>query len=75
MNFEHIKGKDNVLGHSILGLRTSGLYEANDPKELESEYGKSIFDTELQYVMTILVNTLTGNLKSKIVNTLLMRKI
>ena len=48
--FEHIKGKDNVLADSLSRLKTSSLYEANDPKELGSEYGKSIFDTKSEIV-------------------------
>ena len=46
IGLNHIKGRDNILADSLLRLEILGLYEANDPKELGSEYGKSIFDTD-----------------------------
>ena len=53
MDFEYIKGNDSVLAVSLSRLKTLGLYEANDPEELGSEYGKSIFDSELDMVCDI----------------------
>ena len=32
INFEHIKGKENVLANSLSRLQTLGLYKANEPK-------------------------------------------
>ena len=34
-------------------LKTLGLYEANDHQELESEYGKSIFNTESEIICDV----------------------
>ena len=42
IDFEHIKGKDNVLEDSLLRLKTLGSYKAYDPSELGNEYCKSI---------------------------------
>ena len=46
MDFVYIKERDNILADSLSKLKTLGLYETNDPKDPESEDGKSIFDTE-----------------------------
>ena len=43
--FKHVRGRGSILADSLLRLKTSGLYGANDPNELGSEFGKSIFDT------------------------------
>ena len=59
IDFKHIKRRDNILADSLSRLKTLGLYEASDPEEPSSKYGKSIFDTESRhmYVMSMLVNT------------------
>ena len=46
IDFEHIKGKDNVLGDSLSRLRHLGLLDDNDTEKPGLEYGKSIFDTD-----------------------------
>ena len=46
IEFKHIKGKDNVLVDSLSGLRHLGLHDDNDPEKPGQEYGKSIFDTD-----------------------------
>ena len=50
IDFEHIKGKENVLADSFLKLKTPGLYENNDPEKAWHEYGKSIFNSDLEVV-------------------------
>ena len=48
IEFEHNKGKENVLADSLSRFRCLGLHEDNDPEELEHEYGKSMFLTQLK---------------------------
>ena len=43
IEFEHIKGRDNILLGILTRLKTLSLYEANDPNEPGSEYDKSMF--------------------------------
>ena len=50
IDFEHIKGRGNILADSLPRLKNLDLNEANDPKELGSEYGKSIFETDSEIV-------------------------
>ena len=33
IDFEHIKGRDNIFADILSRLKTFGLYEANDPKD------------------------------------------
>ena len=56
INFEHIKGKENVLANSLSRLQTLGLYEANKPKKEGHEYGKSILNSETEMVCSIKSN-------------------
>ena len=46
IEFEHIKGKDNVLADSLSRLKHLGLHDDNNLEEPDQEYGKSIFDTD-----------------------------
>ena len=46
MEFEHIKGKNNVLADSLSCLRCLGLHDDNDPEQPNPEYWKSIFETD-----------------------------
>ena len=46
INFEHIKGKENVGANNLSTLGTIDLYEADEPKKEGHEYGKSVFDSE-----------------------------
>ena len=41
IDYEHIKGKDNVLADSLSRPMTLGLHEAIGHEELESGYAKS----------------------------------
>ena len=40
IDFEHIKGKTMSFQIAFQRLKTLGLYEANNPKQPASEYGK-----------------------------------
>ena len=53
IDFEHNKGKDNVLTDRPPRLKTLGLYEANDCDEPWNEYGKCIFDSETDRVCDV----------------------
>ena len=44
IEFEHIKGKENILVNSLSRLRYLDLCEDNDPEDSGYEYGKSIFN-------------------------------
>ena len=46
IEFEHIKGKNNVLVDSLSRLRSLCLHDNYDPEEPGQEYGKSIFETD-----------------------------
>ena len=48
IKFEHIKGKENLLT-----LKTLGLYENNDPEKPGHEYGKYIFDSDLETLCNV----------------------
>ena len=45
IDFEHIKGRDNILVESISRLKTLGLYKANDPNGQEVNMANLFFDT------------------------------
>ena len=53
IDFEHIKVRENLLEDSLSRLKTLDLYEANDPEELEREYGKSIFDIDSEIICNV----------------------
>ena len=42
IEFEHIKGKENVLVDSFSRLRCPGLHNDNDLEEQGQEFGKSV---------------------------------
>ena len=46
INFQHIKGKENMLVDSLSRLKCLGLHEGNGLEKLGYEYGKFIFDTD-----------------------------
>ena len=46
IEFEHIKGKENILADSLSRLRYLGLHEDNGPEELGYEYGRSILNMD-----------------------------
>ena len=46
--FEHIKGKEDILADSLSRLKTLGLYENNGPEKPGHEYGESIFNFNLE---------------------------
>ena len=74
-DFEHTKGRDNILADSLSGLKTLGFYKVSDPGEPGSKYDKSILtQNQKLYVMSILSNTVTGNLKLQVLNTLISEK-
>ena len=52
INFERIKGKENIIHNSLSRVWTLGLYKGNLPKK-EHEYGQSIFDSETETVCNI----------------------
>ena len=57
VEFEHIKGKDNVLADSMSRLRHLGLHGNNDPEEPGQECGKSIVDTDkTSYIVFIMIH-------------------
>ena len=45
IEFEHIKGKENVLADSLSRLRHFGLHDDNGAEDQGQEYGKFIFGT------------------------------
>ena len=53
---ESIQTNPFVSADSLLRLKTLGLYEANDPKKLGHEYGKSIFDLESDTVCDVSIS-------------------
>ena len=53
IDYEHIKGRDNVMTDSLSRLETLGLYETSGLIELEREYGKFIFDTESEIICDV----------------------
>ena len=56
IDFEHIKGKENVLADSLSRLRCLGLHEDNNPEESGYENGKSILTlTKAQYVTLTMI--------------------
>ena len=42
IEFEHSKGKENVLADRVSRVRFLGLHDDNDPEESGQEYGKSV---------------------------------
>ena len=68
LDFEHIKGKDNVLEDSLLRLKTLGSHKAYDPTELGNEYGKSIFNPETETVCNRYNNQNVKTLKLMVSN-------
>ena len=46
IDFECIKGKENILDDSLSRSQTLVLYEANESQKEGHEYGISIFDSE-----------------------------
>ena len=53
IEFDHIKGKDNILADSSSTLKTLGSYETNTPEKEGHAYGKSIFDLEPEEVCSV----------------------
>ena len=75
IEFKCIKGKENVLADSLLGLKSLGLYEDNDSEKLGHEYGKSSFDSDLQSVCYVDTgHNAIKDLKLKVSNNILIRK-
>ena len=46
IEFEHIKGKENVLPDSLSKLSHLGIHNDNDPEDPSQENSKSIFDID-----------------------------
>ena len=65
IEFEHIKGKENVLADSLPRQRCLGLHDDNDPEHPGQEYSKSIFDTD-KNIINSLDNDQNSNDKFKI---------
>ena len=53
IEFEYIKGKENILVDSLSRLRCLGLHAVNDPEDPGQQNGKSIFDTDENTVNSI----------------------
>ena len=53
IDFEHIKGIENILAGSVSWIQTLGLYEAKASKKDGHEYGESIFDSETETVCSV----------------------
>ena len=60
---------------SLLRLECSDLYEDNDPEKTGYEDCKSVFNTNVETVWNLDISQNIKNLKSKVLNTILMRKI
>ena len=53
IEYNHIKGKENILVDSLSRLKTLGLYERNTPEKDRYENGKSVFDLEPATVCSV----------------------
>ena len=51
--FKHIKGKEKYISGQLLRLKTLGIYEDYDPEKPGHEYGKSIFNSDLETVCNV----------------------
>ena len=60
IEFEHIKGKDNVLADILSRLRHLGLHCDNDPAEPGQEYIHSIFDIDENIIKSLCYGTITN---------------
>ena len=52
IEFEHIKGKENVLANTLSRVRYLGLHEDNNPEDSGHNYGKLIWQTILTWIKT-----------------------